>query len=236
MTRPAPLYTEEQQIIADSVQRFLQENYSFDQRQKAITSERGFSQEHWQNFAELGWLGLPFSEEQGGFGGSLKDAAIITGLLGEYLAMTPYLTAVISAGQVLANFAPGNVCELVEGSKIVSCPHFDFENSELTVSKQGGAFTLSGDIPFLPYAESASSLVLHAEMDGDWATFLIPTDSSGLNLKSYKTYDGGRASDAELQSVPRSTVKRTCETRFGSVKSRDYGFALCRGFLHPMGA
>ena len=75
MTRPAPLYTEEQQIIADSVQRFLQENYSFDQRQKAITSERGFSQEHWQNFAELGWLGLPFSEEQGGFGGSLRKQA-----------------------------------------------------------------------------------------------------------------------------------------------------------------
>ena len=49
-------FSEEQTMLVDSVQRFIQNDYDFDSRQKLIATEQGFSPENWRNFAELGWL------------------------------------------------------------------------------------------------------------------------------------------------------------------------------------
>ena len=62
--------TEEQQLVKDSVTRFVSDNYELETRMAASTANPGYSEAHWQTFAELGWLGLPFAEEDGGFGGS----------------------------------------------------------------------------------------------------------------------------------------------------------------------
>ena len=51
------------------MQKFVQKNYAFDARKKIIASEEGYSKENWELFAELGWLTVPFKEEDGGFGG-----------------------------------------------------------------------------------------------------------------------------------------------------------------------
>ena len=61
-------FSDEQNMLQDSVQRFIQNAYSFDSRQKIVDSDDGFSRANWAQFAEMGWLGLPFSEEDGGFG------------------------------------------------------------------------------------------------------------------------------------------------------------------------
>ncbi|SVD67269.1 uncharacterized protein METZ01_LOCUS420123, partial [marine metagenome] len=66
-------YTQEQQMLKESVQKFVQKNYAFDARKKIIASEEGYSKENWELFAELGWLTVPFKEEDGGFGGSAVD-------------------------------------------------------------------------------------------------------------------------------------------------------------------
>ena len=58
--------TEEQTLLQDSVSRFVQNDYGFEARQKLVRQEPGFSTDHWAKFAELGWLGVPFSEEDGG--------------------------------------------------------------------------------------------------------------------------------------------------------------------------
>ena len=62
--------TEEQQMLQESVQKFVQKSYDFDTRRQIIAGEKGFSQENWDLFAELGWLTVPFKVEDGGFGGS----------------------------------------------------------------------------------------------------------------------------------------------------------------------
>ena len=63
-------YTEVQQMLQDSVKKFVVKNYDFDTRRKIIDSDSGYSEENWKLFAELGWLTVPFSEEDGGLGGS----------------------------------------------------------------------------------------------------------------------------------------------------------------------
>ena len=68
-------FTEEQTLLQESIERFIQNDYSFDDRQKAVGSEQGYSEQNWQTFAELGWLGVGFSEADGGFGGG-DDGAV----------------------------------------------------------------------------------------------------------------------------------------------------------------
>ena len=62
-------YSQEQQMLRDSVARFLQKNYDFDTRQELVASDAPWSGDVWQQFAELGLTALPFSEEHGGLGG-----------------------------------------------------------------------------------------------------------------------------------------------------------------------
>ncbi|MGB1551205.1 MAG: acyl-CoA dehydrogenase family protein, partial [Parvibaculales bacterium] len=54
-------FTEEQTLLRNMVQSFVQDNYDFDARMKIVRSEEGMSQEIWQQFAELGLLAAPFS-------------------------------------------------------------------------------------------------------------------------------------------------------------------------------
>jgi len=55
--------SEEQSMIRDSIARFVQDNYQLDQRNAVVAQEHGFSADHWRQFAELGWLSIPFTEE-----------------------------------------------------------------------------------------------------------------------------------------------------------------------------
>ena len=64
-------FSEEQTLLQDSIEKFIHNDYPFDQRQKIARSEQGFSADKWRTFAELGWLGVPFSEADGGFGGKV---------------------------------------------------------------------------------------------------------------------------------------------------------------------
>ena len=59
-------FSEEQTLLRNTIQSFIQDNYDFDKRQAIVKSEEGMKQENWKQFAELGLLGLPFSEEDGG--------------------------------------------------------------------------------------------------------------------------------------------------------------------------
>ena len=81
--------SEEQRLLRDSAERFVADNYPFSARQDLIFSQRGYSDKHWQLFAEMGWLGLPFEEQYGGFGGSAVDTAVVMEALGRGLALEP---------------------------------------------------------------------------------------------------------------------------------------------------
>jgi alkylation response protein AidB-like acyl-CoA dehydrogenase len=88
-------YNEEQQLLADSVRRFLQKDYDFDQR-KAIL-QKGWSEQVWATFAEMGLTGLPLSPDYGGFGGGAVDLMSVMEAFGEALVVEPYLPTILGA-------------------------------------------------------------------------------------------------------------------------------------------
>ena len=66
-----------QTMLADSISRFIDNEYDFDTRQAYADSERGFSDAVWAKFAELGWTAVPFAEEDGGIGGTPVDVMVL---------------------------------------------------------------------------------------------------------------------------------------------------------------
>ncbi|MCY3566317.1 MAG: acyl-CoA dehydrogenase family protein, partial [Gammaproteobacteria bacterium] len=70
-------YSEEQQMLRESVGKFVQQQYDFDSRNRIAASETGYSDENWKLFGELGWLTVPFDEADGGFGDSAVDLMVM---------------------------------------------------------------------------------------------------------------------------------------------------------------
>jgi alkylation response protein AidB-like acyl-CoA dehydrogenase len=70
-------FNEDQKLLAESVDRFILDDYSFEQRRRTIAMDGGFDKENWERFGGLGWLALPIPEEFGGLGGSTVDVAVL---------------------------------------------------------------------------------------------------------------------------------------------------------------
>jgi alkylation response protein AidB-like acyl-CoA dehydrogenase len=90
-------YNEEQQLLADSVRRFLQKDYDFEARKRILATKEGWSERVWATFAEMGLTGLPLSTEYGGFGGGAVDLMSVMEACGEALVVEPYLPTLLGA-------------------------------------------------------------------------------------------------------------------------------------------
>lgn len=205
-------FTEEQQIIRDSVARYLAENYSFDQRQKQVGSADGFDPDQWRTFAELGFLGMSFPEECGGAGGSWVDAAIIAEQLGRSLIRSPYLSSVVGSGTVLLSVDEPQKTKfltgIAEGQTLIACA---FEDKTATSKLASGdparaaktqeGFALNGVKSLVPYAMLADQFIVSALLDDQLCLFLVPAPMEGVEITPYKMYDGGRTGDLALSNV-----------------------------------
>src|SRR5262249_62245818 len=95
-------YNSEQEILRRSAERFLDERYDYHTYCTIAESETGFSQEIWMDFAKLGWLGLPFTPEEGGGGGGSVELSILMEAMGSHLVLEPYLATVVLGGGLVA--------------------------------------------------------------------------------------------------------------------------------------
>ena len=82
-------YSEEQTMLHDSAEKYLRDNYSFENRQMTVQQSCGFNAEQWQMFANLGWLAMTFEENAGGFGGGALETMILCEQFGKYLVLEP---------------------------------------------------------------------------------------------------------------------------------------------------
>ena len=100
-------FNEEQTLIQDQVDQFIQKEYDWETRQSLSNSDLGFGDDNWQKFAELGWLGISTSEDCGGFGGSAIESMLIMEAFGKGLVVEPFLETIIMCGGLLASNVGG---------------------------------------------------------------------------------------------------------------------------------
>ncbi|HEV2798845.1 MAG TPA: acyl-CoA dehydrogenase family protein, partial [Nocardioides sp.] len=96
-------YDDEQQALREAVRGLLKAAYGdHEARRRAVADDPGFDRALWGRLAEMGVLGLPFSEDDGGVGAGPVESGIVCQELGRGLAPEPYLASVVHAGGLVA--------------------------------------------------------------------------------------------------------------------------------------
>ncbi|MFM0131846.1 acyl-CoA dehydrogenase family protein [Paraburkholderia sediminicola] len=209
-------HTEDRRMLADTLNRFVTEQYAFDTRDRIAGSPEGFSADLWNRFAELGIIGALFDETEGGFGGGGFDIAVVFESLGRGLVVEPFLDTLI-VGQAIAR--GGNetqkaaLGELIDGSRIVALAHGEpdghYELSRVTTGAQrvGDAWQLNGAKAVVQHGENASLFLVSARTAGaddaeaGITLFLVPRDAAGVSVRGYRKIDGGRAAEVTFDNV-----------------------------------
>ncbi len=211
--------TDEQSLLKDTAQRWASDTYSSIEQLTAARAEPlGFPEAKWAELAELGLLGLPFAEADGGFGGGPVETQVVMEALGRALAPEPYLASVILGGGAVrlagseaqkAALLPG----LIDGSARLAFAHselqarYDLNDVATSARAVEGGFRLDGRKSVVLNADAAKTLVVSARTSGDRrdetgiTLFVVPVDAAGLTLEAYATQDGGRAADVLLSDV-----------------------------------
>lgn len=211
-------YSEEQNLLRDSVARYIENNYDISERNKLTATDEGFSRDNWRQFAELGWLAMPFAEEDGGIGGTPVDTMIMMEEFGKGLVVEPFFATVVMAGTAISEFGSAAQKEellsgIIDGSLLATFAyaeeqaHHDLNNVTTRAVKDGDFYVLNGTKSVVLNAQSADKILVVARTDGDQLSahgltvFVVDKDADGVTLDSYPTVDGQRASEVMLKEV-----------------------------------
>ncbi len=205
--------TEERQMLQDTLRRFLSDRYDAKTRQQIVASEAGLSREIWAELAELGIIGALFPEDQGGFGGTGFDIAVVFEELGRAGVVEPFVDTALLGGGLIAGTPPDLLEGVIAGTTHLALAHgeptsrYDLARVATTAEVQGDEVVLTGRKAVVQNAEAADYLIVSARESGALdepagvALFLVPRNSPGLTLLGYPLTGGGRAAEVTLDAV-----------------------------------
>ena len=210
--------SEEQRLLKESVDGLLGSSYDFDQRKKYMAEKGGWSKTAWNKLAEQGLLGLPFSEDDGGFGAGAVETMIVMEALGKSLVLEPYLATVVMGGGFLrhggsAAQKSAHIPAIIDGSKTFAFAQleknsrYDLHDVATSAKKKGDGYVIDGEKFVVLNGESADTLIVTARSKGGRrdadgiGVFLVPADAKGIARKGYPTQDGLHAADISFTGV-----------------------------------
>ncbi len=210
--------SEEQRLLQDSLGKLLGDRYKFEQRKAYMKTPEGWSREVWSAYAELGLLGLPFAEAEGGVGGGPVETMIVAEKIGGTLALEPWLSTVVLGGGFLRHGASAAlrgalVPKIATGEMLLAFAHtepqsrYDLHDVAATAQRDGAGWVLNGRKVVVIHGDSAHRLVVTARVAGGQrdargvAVFLVDAAAPGLSRRGFPTADGHRAAEVTLSDV-----------------------------------
>ncbi|WP_432477451.1 acyl-CoA dehydrogenase family protein [Nocardioides sp. GXQ0305] len=206
-------YDDEQRALRDAVRGLAGKTYADHEHRREVTAaDPGFDENLWSRMAEMGLLGLPFAEDDGGVGAGPVEIGIVCQELGAVAAPEPYLTAVVLAGGLVAACGTAEqrahvVQPLAGGEALPAFAHAEPDTRwaararAVTATRDGGTWTLTGTKEPVPHGAQADVLVVSAALpDGGTGLFLV--DPGDASVTGYPAYDGSRAARVDLDAAP----------------------------------
>ncbi|KRF17069.1 acyl-CoA dehydrogenase [Nocardioides sp. Soil797] len=206
-------YDDEQQALRDAVRGLVGKKYAdFENRRRTVADDPGFDEDLWKSLGEMGILGLPFDEEDGGSGAGPIEVGIVAQELGRVLAPEPFLTSVVLTGGLVAMTASDEqrtdvIGALSSGERVLAFAHHEpgsrwsTSARAVTATRNGDAWTLSGVKEPVIQGARADQLVVSAALpDGGTGLFLV--DGADSRRNGYATHDGGRAARVTFTDTP----------------------------------
>jgi len=211
-------FSDEQRMLEETVGRLVRDSYTFDARNKALENDQGFSSEVWNQFAELGLLGVPFSEDAGGFNGGGPELMVVAEGFGRGLVVEPYLATVVLSGVLIDKLGDDAQKEqwlpaIIGGESRFALANYETKGRydhtfvETTASKDGDGYVLNGEKAVVLHGDSADQLVVIARTAGNGndkdglSAFIVDAGADGVSRRGYPTIDGLHAADITFKDV-----------------------------------
>jgi pimeloyl-CoA dehydrogenase small subunit len=211
-------YSEEQQLLADTLKRFLATHYTFDIRTKIMASTIGHSEDVWAALADMGLFGVPFDTEYGGFGGNAVDVMVVMEAIGEGLVVEPYLATVGLGGQFVARGGTEAQRQrilpaLIQGQTKLALAQterggrYDLQHVATRARRAGDGWVIEGEKCAVVHGGCADLLVVSARTAGSptdahgISLFLVERDLPGVTTREYRTIDNLRAVDIQFSGA-----------------------------------
>jgi alkylation response protein AidB-like acyl-CoA dehydrogenase len=210
--------SEEQQLFAASIARFVERDYTFDRRRRIVASPDGFSRDVWRTMAEMGLLGLPLPAAYGGLGGGAMDAMSLMDAIGAALIVEPWLATVALGAQLIAR--GGSEAQrqrmlpaVAEGTLLLAFAHaepdarYTLAHVATRARRDDGGYVISGVKQAVSDAAAADVLIVSVrtgggDSDADGISLLlVPRDAPGMTLRALRMLDATRAADIVFDDV-----------------------------------
>jgi pimeloyl-CoA dehydrogenase small subunit len=208
--------TDEQRLLAESVNRFVSDRYGDFEKRKAYRAEpKGYAAANWSAMAEMGLLALPLPEEQGGFGGGPVETMLVMEAIGRGLVVEPYLATVVLGLGLLrgAGGDPDLLAKVAAGETTLAVAHLerqarhDLHDIATSARRNGGDYVLDGAKGVVLGGDTADRILVAARLSGarrDRAgigLFLLDPTTPGVTRRGYATQDGLRAAEIVLEGA-----------------------------------
>jgi alkylation response protein AidB-like acyl-CoA dehydrogenase len=202
-------YNEEQQLLADSVRRYLAKSYDFEARKRIVAGE-GWSADAWAQLAQMGLMGLPVGADHGGFGGGAVDLMGIMEAFGEALVVEPYLALVLAARAIERGGSAAQksavLAAVVDGRAKLAFAHSEkgarYALDALQV--RAAQNRLSGEKSAVIGAPLADHLVVSARSEEGIGLFLV--ERTACEVKPHRTIDERLSGDVLLRDAPAEPI------------------------------
>jgi alkylation response protein AidB-like acyl-CoA dehydrogenase len=221
-------FTEDQQILRDTVQRLCNDSAPIAVVREMEDDPIGYPESFWKQMGELGLVGLTLPEEYGGSAQSAIEAAIVYEELGRSLAPSPHFASSVMSGGVL--FVAGSneqkqewLPKIATGEAILTPAWLEPKNGfgpngvRMKATLGADGYRLNGVKRHVPFASAAARLlVLVRTGDGESDIDLVLVDpkAPGVQLQQQYTI----ASDTQYK-VTFNDVRVPSAARIGTAGS-----------------
>ena len=199
-------FTEEQELLKDAANSFLEEFSSSTKIREAMESDRGFDPLVWKKIAtDLGWLALLIPEKYDGLGLTWIELVALLEQMGKHLFCSPFhsticlgVSSLLEAGneeqksKYLPQIARGDL--LITLACVEKEGNWDSEGIKTTFKKEGQNYYLNGNKKYVPYGHSSQFIVIAARQEGsqgeeDLSLFLVNAMEPNITINKLVTMD-----------------------------------------------
>src|ERR1700731_832632 len=169
-------YSDEQRLLADSVGRWLDTDYRFEDFRR-FAADHTQARVNWSRMAELGLLSINIGEADGGLGGGPIETLLVMQAFGRALVVDPYVgNAVVAVALIGSEAAGPRRRELLEqigagGCRIALAAlepdgRYDLSHVRTVARSEHDGFTLNGKKAVVLHGDSADLLIVSARTAG----------------------------------------------------------------------
>lgn len=191
--------TSEQIILRDSASKFFANECPYGRVKELEETEEGYDPNLWRHIIELGWTGLPFPEEYGGYGMQFLDLIILLEEIGKAVFPSPFFSTVVQCGLTILEAGTEDqkkelIPQIAEGNVIMALAQYEEDASyrltgvSMTAEAQGDVYILNGTKLFVMDANIADKLIVVAKAgDQGHSLFLVDAKDPGITITKMPT-------------------------------------------------